>query len=154
MEFSYRINPLAYAKYMFYTFRFVLLLLPAIMCPTLVPTEEVNIPLHLFSSYVILLLSLCALTLLISVPFSLLVSLCQRQAGTVSIVHLDDTGLTETWRDRQVHILWSEVKRATVRSCFLKLKASKTQWFLFRGSVDRETFLALSQFIRSHTAVH
>ena len=152
MEFSYRISPFTYAKYILYTFRFILLLLPALLCPAAPPVDGAGPVLGLLAGYAVLALSFWALATLVLVPFSLVFTLWQRQAGAVSTVRLDDTGLTERWRDRQVHIPWTGVRRVILRRRFLQLKAAEGQWFLFRGCVDRETFLALSRYIRSHTA--
>ena len=154
MEFSYRISPFVLTKYMFYTFRWLLFLLPAAMCPTFAPMEGVSLGVSLLAYYVVLVLSFSAMIFVLSSAFSLFFTLWQHQAGVVSTVRLDDTGLTERWRDRQIHIPWPSVKRVTVRRRFLQLRSRSPNihWFLFRSSVGKETFRQLSDQIRSHTA--
>ena len=154
MEFSYRISPFIHVRYIFYTFRWLLFLLLLLPCFGYTPLEGVPLPLGFVSLYLVLLLSFWAVAFLAALPFSLFIALWQHQAGAVATVILDGEGLTESWRDRQVHIPWRNISRAVVRRRFLLLKARNPQcrWFLFRQSVDKETFLALSQFIRSHTA--
>ena len=154
MEFSYRISPFIYVRYIFYTFRWFLFLLPVIPCFGYTPLEGVPLPLGFASLYVVLLLSFWAVALLVTLPLSLFITLWQHQARAVATVILDEEGLTESWSGRQVHIPWRNINRAVVRRCVLLLKARNPHclWFLFGRSVDKETFLALSQFIRSHTA--
>ena len=154
MEFSYRISPFIYTKYMFYTFRWLLLLLPAAMCPTFPPREGISLGVSLLSYYIVLLLSFCGVIFLLSSAFSLFFTLWQHQAGVTSTVRVDDSGLTEVWGDRQIHIPWTSVRQVTTRKRFLQVRSRSPHihWFLFRSAVGKETFRQLSSYIRSHTA--